>query len=468
MRDVIIIGAGPAGITLSNFLDKSLDALIIEEGSKNYIKTKKFNFFGNSKKLGNFPYKNYSVNYAHINCYGGTSKVWSGWLKPFPKDSIKSWGISYKDINKYLKKTNIFLGLKDFNILRKKINKKFNNFFLNDFILEQWQYNRKVFLKKKVKHKILYNTKLLKVVLKKNKVDHILVNQNGVIKKLYSKKFIFSMGGISTTFNLLKIKNKLNQSVGNTYTEHPHLAIGYIKTKKNLDMFLRHKINNVDMRTGLFYKKNKNINAFSITIDNNKFVFSRSALALQYLLRLRSIPMGFFKNYPLNKFLCDLFRDLWDLIKIKFNDKKIVVLRFEQELNDKSKIRLLKNGKISLNWCLSYKDYKLIDYSINKFKKFVKKNKIGNFYLDKEIENLSKSNPKNISLLGIGHHMSTTRMSISKKKGLVNKNLMVNKINNLFICSSSVFPSVSSENPTYMISFLAIRLADYLNKILNR
>ena len=221
------------------------------------------------------------------------------------------------------------------------------------------------------------------------------------------------------------------------------------------------------MRTGLFYK-NKNINAFSITIDNNKFVFSRSALALQYLLRLRSIPMGFLKNYPLNKFLCDLFRDLWDLIKIKFNDKKIVVLRFEQELNDKSKIRLLKNGKISLDWCLSYKDYKLIDYSINKFKKFVKKNKIGNFYLDKEIENLSKSNPKNISLLGIGHHMSTTRMSISKKKGLVNKNLMVNKINNLFICSSSVFPSVSSENPTYMISFLAIRLADYLNKILNR
>ncbi len=467
MRDVIIIGAGPAGITLSNFLDKSLDALIIEEGSKNYIKTKKFNFFGNSKKLGNFPYKNYSVNYAHINCYGGTSKVWSGWLKPFPKDCIKSWGISNKDINKYLKKTNIFLGLKDFNILRKKINKKFNNFFLNNFILEQWQYNRKVFLKKKVKHKILYNTKLLKVVLKKNKIDHILVSQNGVIKKLYSKKFIFSMGGISTTFNLLKIKKKLNQSVGNTYTEHPHLVIGSLKTKKNLDIFLRHKINNIDMRTGLFYEKTKNINAFSITIDNNKFVFSRPALAFQYLLRLRSIPKGFFKNYPLNKFLWDSFKDLWELIKIKITNKKIVVLRFEQELNNKSKIRLLKSGKISQDWCLSYKDYKLIDYSINKFREFINKNKIGNFYLDKEIKNISKLNPKNISLLGIGHHMSTTKINNFKNEGVVNSNLQVNKIKNLFICSSSVFPNVSSENPTYMISFLAIRLANYLNKILN-
>ena len=57
MRDVIIIGAGPAGITLSNFLDKSLDALIIEEGSKSYIKAKKFNFFGNSKKLEIFHIK---------------------------------------------------------------------------------------------------------------------------------------------------------------------------------------------------------------------------------------------------------------------------------------------------------------------------------------------------------------------------------------------------------------------------
>ena len=183
----------------------------------------------------------------------------------------------------------------------------------------------------------------------------------------------------------MKIK-KLNQSVGNTYTEHPHLVIGSLKTKKNLDIFLRHKINNVDMRTGLFYEKTKNINAFSITIDNNKFVFSRPALAFQYLLRLRSIPKGFFKNYPLNKFLWDSFKDLWELIKIKITNKKIVVLRFEQELNNKSKIRLLKSGKISQDWCLSYKDYKLIDYSINKFREFINKNKIGNFYLDKEIK----------------------------------------------------------------------------------
>ena len=133
---------------------------------------------------------------------------------------------------------------------------------------------------------------------------------------------------------------------------------------------------------------------------------------------------------------------------------------------NKSKLSLMNNLKISQNWCLSIKDYKLINYAANKFKKFVDDNELGEFNFNSEIKNISTLDPKKLSLLGIGHHMSTTRMSIARKKGIVSKNLKVNKINNLFICSSSVFPTVSSENPTYMISFLAIRLADYLNNLL--
>ena len=468
MYDVIIVGSGPAGISLSNFLDKKLNVLLIEEGSYNYEKNQNLNNYGVSKKLGNFPYKNYSINYAHASCYGGTSRLWSGWLKPFPKDTIKSWGINDKEIDKYIKKTNKFLGLKNFKYLQKKINKNFQDFYLKDLTLEQWQYNREVYLKKKLKHKIVFNTRLLKVVLKKNEVDHILVNQNNSIKKFYSKKFIFAMGGLSSTYNLLRIKKNLGLSLGKTYTEHPHLVIGYVKTKKNLNMFLRSKKNNIDMRTGIFHKKNKNINAFSITIDNNKFVFSRAALAIQYFLRINCIPKNFFKNYKLGNFLTDLIKDIWEFLKIKIDNKKVIVLRFEQQLNEKSKLSLSKNKRILQNWCLSKKDYKLINYATDRFKKFIAVNKIGKFYLNEEIKNISYLNPRKISLLGIGHHMSTTRINALNRKGVVSKNLKVNKINNLFICSSSVFPSVSSENPTYMISFLAIRLADYLNNLLKK
>ena len=41
----------------------------------------------------------------------------------------------------------------------------------------------------------------------------------------------------------------------------------------------------------------------------------------------------------------------------------------------------MNNLKISQNWCLSIKDYKLINYAANKFKKFVDDNELENLTL---------------------------------------------------------------------------------------
>jgi hypothetical protein len=68
--------------------------------------------------------------------------------------------------------------------------------------------------------------------------------------------------------------------------------------------------------------------------------------------------------------------------------------------------------------------------------------------------------------LGVGsHHIGTTRMADSPSQGVVDRNCQVHGINNLYIASSSVFPTSSFANPTLTIVALAIRLADYLPKI---
>lgn len=65
--------------------------------------------------------------------------------------------------------------------------------------------------------------------------------------------------------------------------------------------------------------------------------------------------------------------------------------------------------------------------------------------------------------LGVGsHHIGTTRMADSPHQGVVDKNCKVHGIHNLYIASSSVFPTSSYANPTLTIIAIALRLATHL------
>jgi len=61
-----------------------------------------------------------------------------------------------------------------------------------------------------------------------------------------------------------------------------------------------------------------------------------------------------------------------------------------------------------------------------------------------------------------GHHIGTTRMASSPTKGVVDQNLKVHSLNNLYVAGASVFPSALISNPTFTIIALSIRLADHL------
>ena len=63
-----------------------------------------------------------------------------------------------------------------------------------------------------------------------------------------------------------------------------------------------------------------------------------------------------------------------------------------------------------------------------------------------------------------GHHMGTTRMSETPEDGVVDKNLRVHSMENLYVAGSSVFSSGGISNPTFTIITLSIRLADHLRQ----
>jgi choline dehydrogenase-like flavoprotein len=58
--------------------------------------------------------------------------------------------------------------------------------------------------------------------------------------------------------------------------------------------------------------------------------------------------------------------------------------------------------------------------------------------------------------------MGTTRMHVDPRKGVVDANLRVHGVSNLFVAGSAVYPTYGAANPTLNLLALALRLAEHL------
>jgi len=69
---------------------------------------------------------------------------------------------------------------------------------------------------------------------------------------------------------------------------------------------------------------------------------------------------------------------------------------------------------------------------------------------------------------GAGHHMGGCRMGDDPSTSVVDRDLKVHGIDNLFIVGSSVFPTGGAVNPTLTIAALALRAGQHMARVLGR
>lgn len=69
---------------------------------------------------------------------------------------------------------------------------------------------------------------------------------------------------------------------------------------------------------------------------------------------------------------------------------------------------------------------------------------------------------------GLHHHMGTTRMHDDPREGVVDANLRVHGISNLYVAGYSAFPTGGYINPTLTVLALTIRLADHMKSTFRR
>lgn len=70
------------------------------------------------------------------------------------------------------------------------------------------------------------------------------------------------------------------------------------------------------------------------------------------------------------------------------------------------------------------------------------------------------------NLISSCHHSGTARMSDNPATGVVDRDCRVHSADNLYVAGSAVFPTAGYANPTFTIVALALRLADHLKKVI--
>ncbi len=452
---VTIIGSGPAGLCLALELEKKkIPSLVIEAGSDNFLESSQEFYEGMVE--GWFPK---DLKALRLRQFGGTTGHWGGTCRPLDSYDYNLWPIKKKDLDKYLKEACKILEIDEKKFVDKEINQdiKFIEFQYSDVRFIE-KYYKKI-LQSKLIHLSL-KTSALNFELKNHQATKLICNgENFKNFGLKSKFFVLATGGIENSrilkfTNIANKKNLLNDlPIGNYFMEHPYKKVGFAVGSSD------------------------DIRKFFFNSESNNFCFAPTE---QFIRKNNILNAGFFisiidvNKKKINELICK-DPNLGDKLIKFFNSKKDlcgaeIISSWEQDpvfdnkiiLDDKKDIFEIPRVKIIYKKTQIMKD--TIRIVLEQLAKDFIINNVGRIAIEKYLYN----DEEYLTNSGF-HHLGGTRMGNDSINSVVNSDLRVHKLTNLFVAGSSVFPTGGHANPTLTIIQLSLRLADFLsNQILNK
>jgi len=459
---VIIIGSGPAGISTALKLEKNkIKSLILEAGgiqqsadSHEYLK-------------GEFQGDEYPrLSSLRMRQFGGTSALWGGSCNPFREEDLYEWPIKLKDLNEYSLEAKQILNLKK-NFYDEKFSE---NLKIYSVLWSNVKFGKKYFehIKKSKFINLSLNTVFFNFNGKGKKIDNITCFKSGKFLNLKANYYVLSCGGIENSRLMLwaKEKNKTLFShklpIGKYYMNHPYYLIGegLIFYKKYNEYFFNNNIMNKPLTS---CEQRIHFSADNNFIIKNKILNSGIYLYFNVFWKYNSL----FKQ--LRCVAPKYFKEVYDKIKAKEAYQIKIYTLQEQKPLEENFINL-SNKLDPLNIPLA-KIYWKRSFSEIKSAKTIAE-ELGGVFIDNEIGRIalynylySKTDAYNV-ITG-NHQLGGTRMGHSPNDSVVDKNLKVHDVENLFINGSSVFRTGGHNHPTYTIVKLALRLGDHLKNLKN-
>ena len=495
--DYTIIGAGVAGILLAvKLAEKGKSVLLIESG--HFEEDDKRQALNQVEQTGKTVEN--AIN-GRKRAVGGTSIAWGGQSLPFSKLDFEEktwiensgWPLSIDDLKPYYPLANRFLNVDELdyeNDIFKLLNYEKLAFKEDTFYQHFSKWSPQPNLKKaynstlKQGVTVIYNAVLTKIYLDADgKAEKICIT-NFDKKQAYItvNNLLLATGGIETNRILLANNHQIKGGIGSEsgwlgqcFMEHPCIEIG---TLQHSDAYKLQSIFN----THFFNKRKYSIRLSLTELAQKKFKLMNGSVLIAFIdypnegdnpyselinlhNPLKIIALGkIIKNYE------SYFLTLRALLKHKFVYKHKALpkisLMMEQEPTADSRISLSHQKdifgipKAKINWTISPKTW----VSVNKIAEFLTEEfsrlSLGKVTIYPHIS-LKNANWADY-LTDANHHIGGTRMSKTPETGVVDHNLRVWGHANIYVCSTSVFPTGSHSNPTLTLMALCLRLVNHL------
>ncbi len=441
MYDICIIGAGPAGLTLCAELASSGKKIaLIESGGKE--KSPHADDLRKVVSTGDVKIKESSRE----RIFGGTSTTWTGLSSPMDPIDFARWPISLEEMKPYYERCFAY-GFPEYKAFFSTSPTCSTKIEEKKFIASTpaWNFGKNLTHLLESKNITTYlNSTVIGIdsTLEK-KVRAVRIRQPNKPEEIIEARiFVLAAGGIENARLLLisRLGNEHDQ-VGRYIMNHPKGTFGTLKLSKPI-------------RTSpyIFKKMSKDWSGYSGLRLTDEMQKSLGVLNtyLRYDVRPTRLSRILMRIFCRNILPIRTVR-LWNFMEMEPQKENRITLSNEVD----SYGIPLPQTKIHV----SELDKKSLIELHRILREEFEKNGVG-----KIESNLDQAKPWPITA-DASHHLGGTIMGNDPKTSVVDKNLKVHSVDNLYVVTGSVFPTSGCANPTYTICALSIRLADRLRTV---
>lgn len=484
--EICIIGAGAAGIALAKeFANTRTSVCLVESGGLEWEEGTQALYFGNSE--GTLPPRD--LVESRMRYYGGTMNIWGGCCAPLNSIDFKKrswvpysgWPINRTVLEPYYRRAQPLFELGQFdygsdlwNGLEIQELPYDNDRIVTRFFQESTPTNfaevHGPTLEAAENIDILLHANLINVSANKNgnSITHVDIGTlEGKRGNIRAKFFILACGGIENARILLLSDDvqstglgNENDLVGRFYMDHIYgqLAQGWTADP---DIWRQYGLTEHDHDSGTGLKRPSGelvrVRPFACLSEDwqrKNGVLNIGLLAEEAVEDTERFPLAKRKDQAL-KYRAGLIGQS----ETAPNPDSRVTLS-----NDLDELGL---RQVNLNWQLSEIDLRTQAAMATAFGTEMARLEFARLRVDDWVTDQNWATAvgrEDEPLTGTAHHIGTTRMANNVNEGVVNSECAVHGIPNLYVASSSVFPTTGFANPTLTIVALAIRIADQLKK----